>query len=473
LSVPLISIALHFFIFNRELVGIHVWRQTETQQVIDNFYRDDFNILNPRINGRADTNQLHRMEFPVFQWLVALMFRIFGRHIIVSRSVVFVLGLGAVWGMYHLARGVFNNKGIAAVCAWCFNFSPVFYYYALNPIPDIFALACSIWSISFFQAYISSRRRQHLLLSAAMLGLATLAKLPYILYGSFVLGYVVVAIQQRLRTGREIRVILLTFFCCCIPALLWYSWVMPGWENGTIKGIFQQNLSHRTTLEVLWGTLVSVLPELLINYGSVLFFACGLYLAVRNRIYVRRQMIPFLAWATVIVLYFLYEVNLIELVHDYYLLPFLPPIFLLVAYGARWLLMQNKLAISLAFLCLAILPLTAFLRTYSRWDTAAPGFDAAYYKYETALRSLTPPHALCITYNDESSYILLYYIDRKGWSVPECCLDEQTLTGLIDKGARYLFLDTHIDTVTVIRRHLGNKIFDRDNLRVYELKPGR
>src|SRR5665213_3459230 len=142
--IPLISFALHFHVFQMDLTGIHVWRQTETQTVINNFYRDDFNILNPRINGNADTDQLHRMEFPLMQWLVALFYKLFGPHIAVTRAVNFIIGLCSVYGMFYFCSNIFKNKGTAAICAWCFNFSPVFYYYTINPMPDNLALCCGI-----------------------------------------------------------------------------------------------------------------------------------------------------------------------------------------------------------------------------------------------------------------------------------------------------------------------------------------
>ena len=79
--IPLLSFALHFHIFSMDLLGIHVWRQTETQTVINNFYKADMNILNPRVNDHPDMSQLHRMEFPLMQWLFAVFYKIFGPHI--------------------------------------------------------------------------------------------------------------------------------------------------------------------------------------------------------------------------------------------------------------------------------------------------------------------------------------------------------------------------------------------------------
>jgi hypothetical protein len=144
-SIPVISFLLHFHVFNLDLIGIHVWRQTETQTVINNFYRGDFNILNPHVNGLADTDQLHRMEFPLMQWIIALLYKIFGPHIAVTRLTIFTIGMCSVYGMFVFCSNIFNNKGLAALAAWCFNFSPVFYYYTVNPMPDNLALCGGVW----------------------------------------------------------------------------------------------------------------------------------------------------------------------------------------------------------------------------------------------------------------------------------------------------------------------------------------
>jgi hypothetical protein len=152
------------------------------------------------------------------------------------------------------------------------------------------------------------------------------------------------------------------------------------------------------------------------------------------------------------------------------MLPFLPPIFLLVGFGACYLLNRSGFLKYIAALCLVILPLTAFLRIDSRWDTKCPEFNPVYIKYKNELRALTPKNAYCIVGNDPSSYILLYYIDRKGWAFDHDRLDEKMLKFYISKGADYIFLDSGIDTIPGIKSHLCEKIFDKETLRVYKLK---
>ncbi len=468
--IPLISLLLHWHVLNLDLVGIHVWRQTETQTVINNFYRDDINILNPRFNDHADTDRLHRMEFPVMQWLFAWFYRLLGPHIAVSRVLTFIIGLFSVYGIFFLCDQIFRNKTIATLCAWCFNFSPVFYYYTINPMPDNFALCCAIWCIGFFYSYLNTVKIKYILLSALFLCLATLAKLPFIIYGSFIFTFAVLALTRKVHTGKQLLRIALIYLLFLLPAIAWYIMVIPGWEIGGVKGMLDTRLNHPVIFDVLKGTLISILPELLINYGSVLFFIAGFYLMFKSKLYINRYFLIFLFWGITIIMYFLYEMNIIDIVHDYYLFPFLPPIFLLVAYGSYRLLACGNFLRPLSLFCLAILPLTAYLRIDSRWDTSDPGFNSVYFKYKNQLRDITPQNAYCITGNDVSHYILLYYIDRKGWAFDKDLFDENMLSFYISKGAGYLFIDSKIDTVPGIKAHLDKKIFDKETLRVYKLK---
>ena len=49
LTIALISLVMHYEHFEKDLISIHTWRQTQTQSTIVNFYEEDFNIFNPFI----------------------------------------------------------------------------------------------------------------------------------------------------------------------------------------------------------------------------------------------------------------------------------------------------------------------------------------------------------------------------------------------------------------------------------------
>jgi hypothetical protein len=240
----LLSLVLHIKIFNKEIGGIHDWRQCQTAWNIRNFLRHDNNILNPRVasfNGGKDN--LYRYEFPIMQWSVAQAQRVFGEKVWVIRACMFVIGLFTLLGMYFLLRGVGLSALMSSIGVWAFCFSPVFYYYTLNPLPDVFALCMAVWYLVFFLRSTQTQQTSHIFWAGLFLSLSVAAKLPYILFGGATFFYLM---QRMVKNGltdksifREIGVYLLLI----LPTAAWYAWVIPTWSNGVILGVFDNHIS--------------------------------------------------------------------------------------------------------------------------------------------------------------------------------------------------------------------------------------
>ena len=471
--IPVISLAMHYRVIQLDLIGIHVWRQTQTQTVINNFAFEDFNILHPKYNTNPDTDRIMRMEFPIMQWVFAIFFKFFGNHIIISRLLTFIIGTFSVWGMYFLIKTIFKNTFCALIGAWAFCFSPEIYYYTINPLPDNFALCCGIWSAGFFFKWVNEKQNRALLLSFMFLSLATLVKLPFILYASLPMGYILMDYRANgMKSAQRAGIILAGGFTALLPPLIWYAMVIPTWNgNGVIKGIADNKLGAPEILHIIQSNLISTLPELLINYGAVLFFVAGFWFIVNNKVFKQNTFLLFVLWGLSIIAYFFFELNMIADVHDYYLFPFLPLIFIIVAYGALQLSLSARIYVrNLVILLLLILPLTAYLRTASRWDTHAPMVNIDLYQNKDELRKLVNDTDFCVVGNDLSHFIFLYYIDKKGWVFDSNNLSPAQLKEWTGKGAKYLFVDCPLDSLPGIKDQLGDKIFDKNSLRVYRLR---
>lgn len=139
------------------------------------------------------------------------------------------------------------------------------------------------------------------------------------------------------------RIILLSslvFVSSVFPAL-WYYSVIPQWGgNGVVLGIFDNQISFSRIREIVWFHFSAALPELYLNYATVLFFIIGIYFLVVNFKAKALLFFPYLFLHLLLLCYFLYEINMIDVVHDYYMFPFLP--FILITF--------------------IIMPLTAYLR---------------------------------------------------------------------------------------------------------------
>jgi 4-amino-4-deoxy-L-arabinose transferase-like glycosyltransferase len=369
-------------------------------------------------------------------------------------------------------ESLFQNSMIALIGAWAFNFSPSFYYYTINPLPDNFALCCSIWGLALFFAWYRKHSRTILFTSGLLLSIGALCKFPFILYFFVPITYFLI---QYFKEGKEKQALsngILATISILLPAA-WYVFVIPGWfGNGIVNGMLNNKEPLYVIADYLQHNLFSTLPELLLNYGSVPFFLAGFYFLVKNKSY-KSPLFPVLvALSLTILAYFFFEINMIATVHDYYLFPFYPALFILVGYGAYQLLsLKQRYVKYLVILVLLILPLTAFLRMQVRWNADSPGFNKDLLTYKNELREAVPRDALCIAGNDESHNIFFYYIDKKGWGFQDNLIDAFGMETMIDKGALYLYSDSReVDGNKEIAPYLDSLLLQRGTIRVYRLK---
>lgn len=472
LSIVLISTAMHYKHFKKELIGIHVWRQTQTQSTINSFYEEDFNLFNPKRNNRGSGDGVFRMEFPLMQWGVAALYKIFGNHLVISRIFMFIIGLFSVFGIYKLLHNIFQNYKLALVGAWTFNFSPCFYYYTINPLPDNLALCCSIWGLAFFFSWLNKRSNYLLVLCSFLLCIGTLCKLPFVLYYIVPATYFIINIFQK-KSPKENILNGFKVASFIIFPLAWYVSVVPQWHgNGVVSGVFDNTVSWATVLDYMQHNLISTLPELLVNYGSMLFFLAGFYFLVKNKVFKNPLFPVFIAWSAAILFYFFFELNMIAKIHDYYLFPFYPLIFILVSYGAyNMLSLNSKFITYLTGFLFLLLPFTVYLRMQNRWNESSPGFNKDLFVYKQELRNAVPKDALCIAGNDESQFIYLYYIDKKGWNINNDELDVDSLKSMIHNGAKFLYSDSRkMDEKEELVPFLDKLILEKGSIKIFSLK---
>ena len=458
-----ISFLLHLPIFKLNLIGYHVWRQTQTQTVIENFCTEDFCILNPRLNNLSFPDRIIRMEFPLYQWIVAFFCKLFGNHVLVTRIVTFIIGIFSISGFYLLASSVFKNKKMAAVGAWAICFSPVFYYYTINPLPDNLALCFGIYALYFFSRYYAEAKLKYLILFSASVSLAALCKLPFIL---FIVPFAVYWIKNSKKV-LEAGIVLLFL----LPAIIWYACVIGTWgDNGIIKGVLNSDITLTNYLDYIAHNFISTIPELYINYAALFLFVVGVFLAVKRKIILKNKMATYLFFGFMGVLaYIFFELNMIATVHDYYLFPLLPFLFLISLYGFNVLIQQkNRFLKTMAILCILLMPLTAYLRSQTRWNVVNPGFNKALYLYKTQIEKIIPQNAICLTGNDNSGMINLYYLNRKGYTFFEDQLNVDIINHYKQKGVSYLVSNAVLNENT--KQFLPAPIAIFGDLKIYKLQ---
>jgi hypothetical protein len=264
-------------------------------------------------------------------------------------------------------------------------------------------------------------------------------------------------------------------FCLLMP-LWWYGTVVPEWHcKGIVNGILGATESPWKLLDYLQHNLTSTLSELLLNFAALPFFVLGLYQLWRHKAYRKPAVTPFAASVVLLGGYFLFELNMIAKIHDYYLFPFLPFLFIVVAYGiGQWLQLKHGRLRLLAFLFLLLMPFTAWLRMKERWDPGFPHFNEDLLRYREELRQAAPKDALCVVGDDVSHFIYFYHLDKKGWGFHHGQLSPERLELVVSEGAKYLYSDNRaVDTSSLIRPFLDSLVLQRGSFRVYKLKSSR
>ncbi len=472
LIIPVVSFFMHYSIFEKELSGIHVWRQSQTEINIQNFYRHDFNIFNPRTNFIDDDGkgEIFRIEFPLMQWLIAGVHKMTVDKIIVSRICLFFIGLLSVWGMFNLLNNIFKNNFLSLMGAWAFNFAPVFYYYTMNPIPDDFALCTAIWSLAYFFKYLNTDKRNSIFLSAFFLMLAALTKLPYVMFGIAPAIYFL----KKLATGKKpekIRAFLfgLIYILFQLPTLIWYKKFTMWRGNGVLQGVFDNKISNEKYFDILRYHYNYLVPYLLLNVGAVVFFVLSFFVLLGQKSYKNEKTQLFIPIIILVLAYFFLELNMIDKIHDYYMMPFLIPFCVMITAGIRLMYKSSFLSRSLSIIFLLSLPYFAFDEVQKYWSLYS---DNDLFNNREVLRKAVPKDAICIILNDDSGYIFSYAIDKQGWICDNDNLPPSYVEDAIKKKhATYMYCNTRkVDERPEIKKFFESEIMRCGIIRVFKLK---
>lgn len=462
--------------------SIHVWRQSITLSMARNLSEEGMNILEPRVDRRMDTEGITGSQFLSYEYILATLYKLFGENENYSRwlSLFFYLMIAA--GMYHWLLQLNFKPGIALCGAWLMAFSPELFYHGINAIPDILALAASVWGLYFF-----FRWQQHtlqtkwLVLSLACISISGLTKVQYLATGVPIAVLFIRGMIRREYTRGMILTAFYTGFIGILSCLAWYIYAHALIQASGLKDIgilFQPESDWKRGLQIITRNLISDLPELLLGYVGLLGFGMGIWVAFRRKLYHHTLFLPVLIWTLVLLAYHLIELRQMG-VHQYYMLPYLPLLFLLVATGMRSIAPARPWIIALLLLLSSML---AFNRIVpARWVDGQEGILLSFYKPEIRhqLENLVPHTTRVITGPDKSGCINFYFTHKKGF-----CFEQtgeafsSTWNGMtfiddaIARGARVAYItspDEYNDPRWI--PYISKELFRNEEVWVFELPP--
>lgn len=215
-------------------INQNLWRESDVGSVARNYVREGMNLFYPRIDWRGNTPGFAEMEFPVYPWLIAVSYQIFGVHDQEGRIINFVFSLLALWFFIRLAREFLDGFGLVIATAF-FAFNPLSIELSTGLKPEGLMLLAYIAAVYYFYRWLRTASNRDLTLACIATALALLAKATAghigLFFGVLLLSKLGFKAIQNWR-------IWLFGLVSLAPALLWYRHARSFWlEYGNSLGV--------------------------------------------------------------------------------------------------------------------------------------------------------------------------------------------------------------------------------------------
>lgn len=241
----MISFLVRMEQIKRPIVDLHSWKQTQTYQVARNFWAEEFNILRPRINLISpDTRgeMTYREELPLYQLLLAGLFKLFGESLILARLYSILLMALTTLAIYLIGRSIFS-PGVGFASALVFNLFPASVFWGRTILPELMALFLStlaILLVLFRQSYLS-------LVGFILLGLAVAIK-PYFMVLILPLVYFLITTGRKDKWYVNFFKIIVAVFITVFPYILWQLY----WRSQPEDAFLSHSILSGRGFELLW-----------------------------------------------------------------------------------------------------------------------------------------------------------------------------------------------------------------------------
>lgn len=437
------------------------WRECDLGAISRNFAQEGMNPLYPRIDWRGDGPGYAEMELPLFPFLTAITYTIFGVHDQLGRVWAFLFSLGALFFFFKLAREYLSE--FASIVAFSF--------FALNPLivdestalqPEGLMLFAYIVAVYFFIRWLKTDETKYFFGAVAMTALTLLAKAPAAHIGLF---FGILLFEKYGWSVIKQGKVWLFGILSILPAGLWYLhaknlWLIYGNSLGVSNEYHWIGLDFFTNADFIEGIFRSEFLYVWVSFGLIV----GTFAIWKGyREDAARQSLLWLA--SIFALYLLAARTTSEDWANYYHVFSIPPVALIFGFSIKKLwdyaeqftdhfssrtlaanLRQASLFLIVIAAIFASLLLEAKQVRASFLGKRVP--DAAHLCAEQLKPAMkteglivasggfcTDKNGYALAYN---ASFMFYWLERKGWNI---CVEEQSIEKInifAARGAKYL-----------------------------------
>jgi len=422
---------LRLFNINYPIFDSHHWRQADGYAIAKNFYVIDANILYPRVNHAGELSGIMGSEFPIMNYIVFLLYKLFGVHWWQGRLVnLLASSVGCFYFYKIIDRFIDKNLAFNATIILIVS---IWFAHSRKFMPDVFSTSLVIIGVYYGISYLKDKRNLlSLALYAVFIAFGLLSKLPSFIIIAFLTPFILdksIPIKYK-------SIFIATSILIVIPAIFWYFYWAPyltrqyGFYYFFMGSSLSTGLSH----------LINEWPAMLKRFYSDAFFfiAFTFYIVgILRLIFIKNvKLLLIFTSAFILQLGLMLKGGETFVHHTYYIIPFVPIMALFSAYGLEIIkVYKYKLLILLAIAIECILNQQHDFRQKPKQE------------YKLELSDLTnrfsSPNDL-IAINGDIDPTHLYLANRKGWTLNSNDLKNQKLiNNIYNKGCALIIWDKH------------------------------
>lgn len=214
------------------------WHEFDDAAIARNFVLEPSSILYPRIDWRGDGPGYVESEFPLYPWLIAQCYRLFGLNILYGRILSLIAVLGALICFTLLARSMLPTAA-ALVAVLLFGANRIVNFVSTALQPEAFMLLFYLLAVYSFLQWRAQRQWSMYGLTILALSGAILEKSPAAHLGLFFL--LVLLVEEGWSLLKSPANWCLAIVSLILP-ILWYVHAHKLWVTyGNSLGISNEN----------------------------------------------------------------------------------------------------------------------------------------------------------------------------------------------------------------------------------------
>jgi hypothetical protein len=445
------------------------WRESDVSSIARNYCRNGMDFFHPQIDWGGKGTGYTESEFPLYPYLIALSYKLFGLWEPTGRIISFLFSLGTMIIFFRLSRYLFIPRTAIAVSSF-FTLSPLLMVTSSTIQSEsmmFFFYICAAYS---FIHWVDSKSNEYYLSTFIFTGLALLCKITAINIG--ILFALIIIINKGWKFLLKPKVILLGIVSV-LPSVIWYTyshtfytrygnslglsnqypWI--GWDFFTnplfIRGITKQELFNIWTFSGPFIVLMALLFTKIIKRESIIFPVCWLvavsifyFIAARttsstSAYYYHIFSIPSVSM--------LLGISVIEIFDKYF------PSMKLRCKPSVDIpnILKSMAIIFILFLLVSFYVASSFKYLIISKHSVIKTSD--FYACKNNLLGIIPQGSMILVtggicsngkyLNAYNASYFFYWLDRKGYNI---CIDDQSeenVLGFKEKGAEYFIAEIH------------------------------